>query len=172
MPKCQGITKRGTPCSLMTTTKECCHLHRPREECAICLRDIAPSTIHHIGCGGHHVFHKACINTWFLNHSTCPMCRAEVFNPIAKVSLPEPQQPIVDYRSVGIFIYQSLRHDPTKRVSLHFTSDPAGGLAVMEDAIFWNEETDEDDDIAHIFIDGVHRCVLQRWWPLHGSDSM
>ena len=168
MPRCQGMTKRGTPCSLtVTVTKDhasLCHLHRPREECSICLDTISPSTIHHIGCQGDHVFHKACINAWFLNHDTCPMCRSEVANPLPILlpRLPDFPAPPPDlFRSIASFVHLSLRDDPTMRVSLYFDLE----TGAMEDAIFWNSNDDSESDVvAYIFVDGVQRCVLYRWW--------
>jgi hypothetical protein len=171
MPKCQGLTKRGTPCSLTTTAEKesWCHLHRPREDCSICLDSISPSTIHHIGCDGKHVFHKACINTWFIDHDSCPMCRAEVVNPLPIIlprlpvqALPPPPPPPPDFfRSIAAFVRLSLQDDPTMRVSLYFEME----TGAMDDAVFWNSRIDDDSNvIAYIFIDGVQRCVLYRWW--------
>ena len=169
MPKCQGLTKRGTPCSLTTPSKDCaswCHLHRPREDCSICLDSISPSTIHHIGCDGKHVFHKACINTWFLDHDSCPMCRAEVANPLP-IILPRLPVPVLPppppefFQSIAAFVRLSLQDDPTMRVSLYFDME----TGAMDDAVFWNSRIDDDSNvIAYIFIDGVQRCVLYRWW--------
>lgn len=171
MPRCQGMTKRGTPCSLTVTTAattSLCHLHRPRDECSICLDSISPSTIHHIGCQGDHVFHKACINTWFLDHDSCPMCRSKVINPLPILpdfqdfALPPPPPDL--FRSIASFVHMSLQDDPTMRVSLYFDLE----TGAMDDAIFWNS-TDNDNDsdsdvVAYIFVDGVQRCVLYRWW--------
>ena len=169
MPKCQGLTKRGTPCSLMTTTtKDHCHLHRPREDCSICLETISPSTIFHIGCQGGHVFHKACINAWFLDHDNCPLCRSDVKNPLP-ILLPRLPDQVVEhppmppdfFRSIAAFVRLSLQDDPTMKVSLYFDMDTGN----MEDAVFWNSDSDSDSDIvAYIFIDGIQRCVLYRWW--------
>lgn len=174
MPKCQGLTKRGTPCSLSATaTKDhasLCHLHCPREDCSICLDKISPSTIHHIGCDGDHVFHKACINAWFIDHDTCPMCRSEVVNPLPILfpRLPDhaPEQPPPPpdlFRSIAAFVRLSLQDDPTMRVSLYFDMETGH----MDDAVFWNSDNNDDSDfgvIAYIFIDDVQRCVLYRWW--------
>ncbi|KAE8355639.1 hypothetical protein BDV28DRAFT_145963 [Aspergillus coremiiformis] len=44
-------------------------------DCAICLEPVSrTSPIHTLSC--RHVFHKQCLETWFLNyHYTCPLCQ-------------------------------------------------------------------------------------------------
>ena len=42
--------------------------------CSICLRDVPVKTfLMRLPCG--HTFHAACINKWFQNKKSCPMCR-------------------------------------------------------------------------------------------------
>lgn len=164
MPTCQGTTRRGTPCCLSTPSSSThCHLHIPRPDCAICLQVIAPSTVYHIGCPGKHVFHKACINAWFLDHDTCPMCRAEVANPLP-IIFPRPSAhvqnpPVPDFGSIATFVQLSLRDDPTKRVSLYFNFRTGH----MEEALFWHSDSD-DDGVLYFYIDGNLRTVISRWW--------
>jgi hypothetical protein len=65
------------------------------------------------------------------------------------------------FRSIAAFVRLSLQDDPTMKVSLYFDMDTGN----MEDAVFWNSDSDSDSDIvAYIFIDGIQRCVLYRWW--------
>ena len=44
------------------------------KECSICLDPFKKDeTLLKIDC--HHYFHKKCLLEWFINHSTCPLCR-------------------------------------------------------------------------------------------------
>ncbi|KAJ3683674.1 hypothetical protein LUZ60_013901 [Juncus effusus] len=49
-----------------------------KKECAVCLADFLTGGTGRVlpVCG--HAFHKECIEKWFKNHSTCPVCRANV----------------------------------------------------------------------------------------------
>src|SRR3990167_11499468 len=43
---------------------------------AICQDNLPPvSTITNLQCN--HTFHTECIDTWFINNTTCPICRAD-----------------------------------------------------------------------------------------------
>lgn len=83
MPRCHGITKKGAVCTKSAKDGDMCHLHAPKPDCSICMEEITPQTKYRIGCGGDHVFHKKCINSWFLlGKDTCPYCRDKVDNPL------------------------------------------------------------------------------------------
>lgn len=47
-------------------------------DCTVCLGEFKEGEwLRHLpGCS--HSFHISCIDTWFLNHSNCPLCRSEV----------------------------------------------------------------------------------------------
>ncbi|GMN24350.1 hypothetical protein TIFTF001_000533 [Ficus carica] len=47
-------------------------------DCAVCLGEFKEGEwLRHLpGCS--HSFHISCIDSWFLNHSNCPLCRSEV----------------------------------------------------------------------------------------------
>lgn len=45
------------------------------EQCPICLRCL-DNDIQTTECN--HQFHKLCLNTWLINHSTCPNCRSDL----------------------------------------------------------------------------------------------
>jgi hypothetical protein len=49
-------------------------------ECAVCLGEFQEGEwLKHLpNCC--HVFHTACIDTWFQSHTNCPLCRSHVFN--------------------------------------------------------------------------------------------
>ena len=44
-------------------------------ECSICFETICRKTGGHLMCG--HYFHNRCISKWFMDTTTCPMCRKE-----------------------------------------------------------------------------------------------
>jgi hypothetical protein len=99
------------------------------------------------------------------------MCRAEVVNPLPillprlpdqePLEQPLPPPPPEFFQSIASFVRLSLQDDPTMRVSLYFDME----TGAMDDAVFWNSRIDDDSNvIAYIFIDGVQRCVLYRWW--------
>ena len=158
MPSCRGITRSGAPCRLFATCtdRQLCHVHAPKRDCAICLEDIAaPSTLYRIGCPGNHVYHKKCIDAWFLGeHDTCPTCRAEVVNPLPIIRIP-----LIDISGLMTHVRLAIQDDPTKKASLYF--DRATGRLV--DLEFWTSEDDEEI-VAHIFVDGALVNVLDRWW--------
>jgi len=48
-------------------------------ECSICLSGIKNTDIYTTPCCNHNL-HTNCINTWFLEHTSCPLCRTDI-NP-------------------------------------------------------------------------------------------
>lgn len=51
-------------------------------ECAICLSGFSDEEMLRLLPGCRHVFHAACIDTWLASHVTCPVCRADLSDPI------------------------------------------------------------------------------------------
>jgi hypothetical protein len=45
------------------------------ENCSICFDELKDGT-YTLSCN--HIYHKECIKTWLSNHTTCPLCRANV----------------------------------------------------------------------------------------------
>ena len=46
------------------------------DQCAICMEEIETGrNMMRLGCDGQHTFCKVCIEGWFANHNTCPICR-------------------------------------------------------------------------------------------------
>ncbi|KAG0478129.1 hypothetical protein HPP92_012848 [Vanilla planifolia] len=52
-------------------------------ECAVCLSELTDGEVARLLPRCHHTFHLACIDTWFLFNSTCPICRSAVELPPA-----------------------------------------------------------------------------------------
>lgn len=49
------------------------------KECYICYEPFEEShTVYRLPCGGHHIFHKHCIDKWVTINSTCPYCRDHI----------------------------------------------------------------------------------------------
>ena len=46
------------------------------DQCAICMGDIeAGRNMMRLNCNGNHTFCQFCIERWFADHNTCPICR-------------------------------------------------------------------------------------------------
>jgi E3 ubiquitin-protein ligase ATL10/75/76/77/78 len=58
-------------------------------ECVVCLSEFAPGEKIRLLPDCHHGFHLACIDTWLLTHTTCPVCRRSVL-PASPCARPPP----------------------------------------------------------------------------------
>lgn len=65
------MTKKGTQCKRIVRTGCVCIDHF-NGECPICLSD-EKNDIVKTQCG--HFFHQYCIDEWYQNNLTCPLCR-------------------------------------------------------------------------------------------------
>ena len=101
--KCKAITKDGKKCKLncikngntcfvhsekpkdyyCTECKckaiidgKCTNHYKYPDVCSICYEEITHRTSDLLECN--HLFHKECIDKWFENNYTCPICRYEV----------------------------------------------------------------------------------------------
>ena len=46
------------------------------DQCSICMEDVdVGKRMRRLTCDGHHYFCKECIEGWFAEHNTCPLCR-------------------------------------------------------------------------------------------------
>ena len=46
------------------------------DQCAICMEEIEIGrNMMRLDCDGQHTFCQVCIEEWFANHNTCPICR-------------------------------------------------------------------------------------------------
>lgn len=75
---------RSLPISQFKKAEESEASHR---ECAVCLGEFEEGEwLKHLpNCA--HVFHVACIDTWFQTHSNCPLCRSHVYDPCHEYSI-------------------------------------------------------------------------------------
>ncbi|KAL4558269.1 hypothetical protein LXL04_036467 [Taraxacum kok-saghyz] len=55
-------------------------------ECAICLGEYEDDEWVKTIPNCSHVFHVSCIDTWFQTHSSCPLCRSDIFDLEVSVS--------------------------------------------------------------------------------------
>uniref|UniRef100_A0A5B7BBH0 RING-type E3 ubiquitin transferase n=1 Tax=Davidia involucrata TaxID=16924 RepID=A0A5B7BBH0_DAVIN len=55
-------------------------LRQSNTDCAVCLGEFEESEwLRHLpNCS--HAFHVSCIDTWFQNHSNCPLCRSHIYD--------------------------------------------------------------------------------------------
>lgn len=83
--QCSFIKKNGNQCKLKCKDEiEHCHYHKNYGKCGICLDNINFRKLKKLDCD--HYFHKSCIDRWYLNKPTCPLCRKECPNllPVKK----------------------------------------------------------------------------------------
>ena len=46
------------------------------DQCQVCLEEFEVGRLmKQLDCGGRHFFCSGCIDQWFANHKTCPICR-------------------------------------------------------------------------------------------------
>ncbi|KAM0029922.1 putative transcription factor C2H2 family [Helianthus debilis subsp. tardiflorus] len=67
-------------------------------DCAVCLSEFENGDKCRVLPNCKHCFHIGCIDMWFYNHSTCPLCRAPV-EPVQKVPEPVPSAPFIGMAS-------------------------------------------------------------------------
>lgn len=75
---CQGVTKAGTHCSYRGRHNGYCKIHADKKlgDCPICYEEVTKGTSTTTRCK--HVFHKACLERWMEEKTTCPMCRENI----------------------------------------------------------------------------------------------
>ncbi|KAK7396617.1 hypothetical protein VNO78_17746 [Psophocarpus tetragonolobus] len=84
----QDILNKIPVFSISTRTRD---IHLDHNECAICLGQWEDADVVRLLPSCKHVFHRPCIDTWFMNHANCPVCRS----PITYDSeLPPPPLPM------------------------------------------------------------------------------
>lgn len=75
-------------------------LGRATLECAVCLNEFEEDETLRFIPNCSHVFHSDCIDAWLANHSTCPVCRANLTSKpddrcSAPIQNPDPEQPVL-----------------------------------------------------------------------------
>ena len=50
----------------------------PVENCSICFEELEDENREEYKLSCDHVYHRDCISQWLNNHTTCPLCRADV----------------------------------------------------------------------------------------------
>ena len=78
--RCVHVTQKGTRCKFRSKTDGVCSRHA-NNNCPICFESTG-NTKYTLGCG--HVFHKACIMSWFVQSDVCPVCREKQDDDIFK----------------------------------------------------------------------------------------
>ena len=86
LPICKGVTKSGKPCSYRGRHNGYCKIHaapgtlcdtgKKMGDCPICYEEVTKGTSTTTRCK--HVFHKACLERWMEEKTTCPMCRENI----------------------------------------------------------------------------------------------
>ena len=78
--KCRAVTRAGAKCrrSSGPGNDAFCHLHREKENCAICLDQITAASRQQTTTACGHRFHTKCLGEWARDENTCPLCRASL----------------------------------------------------------------------------------------------
>ena len=86
LPICKAVTKSGKPCSYRGRHNGYCKIHaapgtlcdsgKKMGDCPICYEEVTKGTSTTTRCK--HVFHKACLQRWMEEKTTCPMCRENI----------------------------------------------------------------------------------------------
>jgi hypothetical protein len=88
---CTGTKRNGKRCTFKAKHGAFCGVHRQKEDnadgaevtdCPICFEMVTTTNRRVLPCG--HVFHGSCVKQWLRDHTTCPMCRANVSRPRAR----------------------------------------------------------------------------------------
>ncbi|KAI3860047.1 hypothetical protein MKX03_003122 [Papaver bracteatum] len=102
-------------------------------DCAVCLSEYEDKDMLRLLPKCQHVFHRECIDSWFVSHATCPVCRSNL-NPIALETATN---------------VEAWRHICTSRGSVRITSKHVGAHSVID--IFQNHvENHPDTRTIHV----------------------
>jgi len=102
-----GRRQRGLDREIMDTfptfvysTVKSLKIGRATLECAVCLNEFEEEETLRLIPKCSHVFHTECIDAWLANHSTCPVCRANLVpkpdEPSVSIPIPDPVQPVLN----------------------------------------------------------------------------
>lgn len=70
-------------------------IHEVEEtECVVCLGELEDGDMIRLLPTCNHAFHVICIDTWFLAHTSCPVCRAPVVAPTVTTTIQVPPLPL------------------------------------------------------------------------------
>ena len=71
----QGLSKETIQAFKIFTTDE----SHVGDQCSICMEDVDVGRImRRLTCDGQHYFCQQCIEGWFAEHNTCPLCRHKI----------------------------------------------------------------------------------------------
>lgn len=59
-----------------------CTFQVDQGECVVCLGDLEEEDMVRLLPNCKHAFHVPCIDTWFMSHNNCPVCRSSILAPI------------------------------------------------------------------------------------------
>ncbi len=102
-------------------------------ECSICFDAASPGDSEEyraLNCG--HIFHKKCVDTWFKQRNTCPMCRAQVSLPRAAGSKALPTWIILAEADAPLRRVKVCRNSGGPQRTETFSLGPPRGSATAE----------------------------------------
>ncbi|XP_057718035.1 RING-H2 finger protein ATL5-like [Arachis stenosperma] len=79
-------------------------VHRPLQDCAVCLSEFEDGDKGRVLPNCSHAFHCQCIDAWFASHSNCPLCRSpvkRVTTPVEACSIPVSVELAVEVEAGG-----------------------------------------------------------------------
>ncbi|XP_034984577.1 RING finger protein 148 [Zootoca vivipara] len=84
-PQELDIDKAMNYLELRTLKKDDKEVGSSGESCAVCLEMYKPKDITRVlHC--RHLFHKACVDPWLLNHQTCPVCKWDMLRMVESIA--------------------------------------------------------------------------------------
>ncbi|KAM5583809.1 RING-H2 finger protein ATL52 [Rosa sericea] len=106
--------------------------HQSNTDCPVCLGEFEEGEwLRHLPkCN--HAFHISCIDTWFVAHSNCPLCRSEVYDFIQDCPIPMHT------------LLETLRESVIEERALHFQMLRS---AVLENSPFGREARFSDGNV-------------------------
>ena len=78
-----------TPENILNTLERVHVDENDERQCSICFENLSGSCIN-LRCN--HLFHEQCITRWLQRHSTCPVCRHEVYDAIQNTPIQNTQE--------------------------------------------------------------------------------
>jgi hypothetical protein len=105
--KCSALTLLGKKCTKRVTCEDGTCTQHTKHTCSICLEPLKASKVLST-C--HHKFHIECINEWFLEQETCPVCRSDqVMDQMVQFRMAVEERMRLKYRDAIRSLEEELR---------------------------------------------------------------
>jgi len=83
------------------------------DNCSICLEKLEDKDLYQSNkCK--HLFHLKCINIWFNNHITCPLCRTKIRLP--KITIQFPNRQILSEIDMNFLVEKLIKYEKKNKL--------------------------------------------------------